>query len=173
MGGRTDGPSVTLRHVCVSACVCVCVLHALILVFRGAPLPVPTCVNTAADHMADNDFQIDTLHSSRGEKSMSADCFFPKTMVSARRPLSVSFCLCPSRARTRTQHSVPFILLSMRLHQTAPLFTGDLAADGRPPSAQRVSSRRSSVRFLFDSHFVRADVSRSAPLLTFFPPPSF
>lgn len=59
-------------HVCVCMCVCLC---ALILVFRGAPLSILTCVNTPADQMADNDFQIDTLHSTGGENQWALIAF--------------------------------------------------------------------------------------------------
>lgn len=63
-------------------CVCVCLSCVLILIFRRALLSTPTRVNTPADQMTDNDFQIDTLYSSSWEKSMSPDCFFPKTIIS-------------------------------------------------------------------------------------------
>lgn len=129
-----DRPSVycvCVRHVCVRF-LCVCVLHALILLFRGAPLPVPTCVNTAVDHMADNDFQIDTLHSSGGENQWALIAFFPRR---SSLPEGHYLSLSASVSLPLThKHWIPFILLSMRLHQTVLLFTGDLAADGQPPS---------------------------------------
>ena len=63
IGSRVrEGVCALLHVLCV--CVCVCVL---IPIFRGAPLSIPTCVNTPADQMADNDFQIDTLHSTSRE----------------------------------------------------------------------------------------------------------
>lgn len=88
-------------NVCVS--VWVCVLQALILVFRGARLPVPTCVNTAADHMADNDFQIDTLHSSGRENQWALIAFFPRrSSLPEGHYLSLSASVPLSLARTRT-----------------------------------------------------------------------
>lgn len=56
-------------------CVYVCVL---ILIFRRALLSIPTCVNTPADQMADNDFQIDTLHSTSRENQWALIAFFPR-----------------------------------------------------------------------------------------------
>lgn len=61
--------------VCVCVCVCLCVL---ILIFRGALLSMPMCVNTPADQMADNDFQIDTLHSTSRENQWALIAFFPR-----------------------------------------------------------------------------------------------
>lgn len=60
-GGKT---TVCAVCACSSVCGSLCVL---ILIFRRALLSTPTCVNTPADQMADNDFQIDTLHSTSRE----------------------------------------------------------------------------------------------------------
>lgn len=74
-------------------CVCVCV-SVLILIFRRALLSIPTCVNTPADQMADNDFQIDTLHSTSRKNQWALIAFFPRRSSLAWRLLSIFLFLC-------------------------------------------------------------------------------
>lgn len=71
-GGKT---TVCAVCACSSVCGSLCVL---ILIFRRALLSTPTCVNTPADQMADNDFQIDTLHSTSRENQWALIAFFPR-----------------------------------------------------------------------------------------------
>lgn len=75
--------------------VCACVL---ILIFRRGPLSIPTCVNSPADQMADNDFQIDTFHSTSRENQWALIAFFPRRSSPPEGyylspSLSVSICL--------------------------------------------------------------------------------
>lgn len=105
--------------VCGSRSVCVCVL---ILIFRRGLLSIPTCVNTGADQMADNDFQIDTLHSPSRENQWALIAFFPRRSSSPEGYyLSLPvFCLLFSNPHSR-HHSV-----SLRLNQFMLLFMEDL-----------------------------------------------
>lgn len=109
-------------------CVCVlCVfLCVLILIFRRAPLSIPTCVNTPADQMADNDFQIDTLHSTSRENQWALIAFFPRRS-SLPEGYYLSHSLFYLSQFLCLLLQAPFIHFSipLRLNQFMLLFTGD------------------------------------------------
>ena len=97
IGSREKEDSLGSVRLGVFVCGSVCVL---ILIFRRGLLSIPTCVNTPADQMADNDFQIDTLHSTSRENQWALIAFFPRRSSPPWRLLSIylslSLFLCVS-----------------------------------------------------------------------------